>query len=134
MRRRCVSHIFGPSLGRMITNNFHLTQVPLFAILLFGGTVTVNHVAGGLTVKTKNALIKLKAWPRIGVLVNQLRSVPFPEWDGVSTLILVPHRRLLDIQLQRSIEEGTLLDMGRDNPVVQAMLSLLANDGLTGGL
>ena len=48
-------------------------QVPLYALLLFGGRVSVNHVAGGITIATKDAWIKLKAWPRIGVLVNQLR-------------------------------------------------------------
>jgi ATP-dependent RNA helicase DHX57 len=50
-----------------------IAQVPLYALLLFGGPVSVNHVAGGLTVGTKTTYIKLKAWPRIGVLVNQLR-------------------------------------------------------------
>lgn len=47
----------------------------MYALLLFGGPVSVNHIAGGLTVGSKNAYVKLKAWPRIGVLVNQLRSV-----------------------------------------------------------
>lgn len=51
------------------------TEVPIYGLLLFGGPVTVNHIGGGLTVGTKNACIKLKAWPRIGVLVNQLRFV-----------------------------------------------------------
>lgn len=49
------------------------TEVPLYALLLFGGPVSVNHVAGGLTIGTKESWIRLKAWPRIGVLVNQLR-------------------------------------------------------------
>lgn len=44
-------------------------------MLLFGGPVTVNHAGGGLTVGNKDAFVKLKAWPRIGVLVNQLRYV-----------------------------------------------------------
>lgn len=48
-------------------------QVPMYAMLLFGGPVTVNHVAGGLTIGSSDSLIKLKAWPRIGILVNQLR-------------------------------------------------------------
>jgi ATP-dependent RNA helicase DHX57 len=49
-------------------------QIPIYALLLFGGPVTVNHVAGGLTISSKGgSAIKLKAWPRIGVLVNQLR-------------------------------------------------------------
>ncbi|KAI0652536.1 P-loop containing nucleoside triphosphate hydrolase protein [Trametes meyenii] len=91
------------------------TEVPIYALLLFGGPVTVNHIGGGLTVGSKDCFIKLKAWPRIGVLVNHLR-------------------RLLDAQLLRCIEEGTVLDIGGagENPVLQAMQALLLNDGLTG--
>jgi ATP-dependent RNA helicase DHX57 len=48
-------------------------KVPIYALLLFGGPVSVNHVAGGLTISTSEGSIKLKAWPRIGILVNQLR-------------------------------------------------------------
>ncbi|KAJ7040354.1 P-loop containing nucleoside triphosphate hydrolase protein [Mycena alexandri] len=88
------------------------TEIPLYALLLFGGPVAVNHVAGGLTIGTKDSWIRLKAWPRIGVLVNQLR-------------------RLLDAQLQRCVEEGAMLNTSGENPVVRAMLALLTNDGLT---
>ncbi|CDO73424.1 hypothetical protein BN946_scf185013.g58 [Trametes cinnabarina] len=90
------------------------TEVPVYALLLFGGPVAVNHVGGGLTVGTKDCFVKLKAWPRIGVLVNHLR-------------------RLLDAQLLRCIEEGTVLDAGasRENPVLEAIQALLLNDGLT---
>jgi ATP-dependent RNA helicase DHX57 len=51
------------------------TQVPLYALLLFGGQVTVNHVKGGLTVSSGSGehFIQLKAWPRIGILVNHLK-------------------------------------------------------------
>lgn len=41
----------------------------------------MNHVGGGLTIRTRVAAddegvdIKLKAWPRIGVLVGFLRCV-----------------------------------------------------------
>lgn len=45
----------------------------MYALLLFGGPVSVDHVKGGLTVGNQDAFIRLKAWPRIGVLVNQLR-------------------------------------------------------------
>ncbi|KAJ7293075.1 P-loop containing nucleoside triphosphate hydrolase protein [Mycena rebaudengoi] len=88
------------------------TEVPLYALLLFGGPVSVNHVGGGLTIGSRDSWIRLRAWPRIGVLVNQLR-------------------RLLDAQLQRCVEEGTMLNTGGENPVVKAMLALLTNDGLT---
>jgi len=88
------------------------TEVPLYALLLFGGSVSVNHVAGGITVGIESS-IGLKAWPRIGILVNQLR-------------------RLLDAQLQRCIEEGTMLSVGQNDLVVKAMLALLTGDGLIG--
>ncbi|KAJ6504362.1 P-loop containing nucleoside triphosphate hydrolase protein [Mycena vulgaris] len=88
------------------------TEVPLYALLLFGGPVSVNHVAGGLTIGSRDSWIRLRAWPRIGVLVNQLR-------------------RLLDAQLQRCVEEGTMLNTGGENPVVRAMLALLTFDGLS---
>ena len=40
--------------------------------------------------------------------------------------------RLLDAQLARCIEEGTILDVGvGNNPVLEAMKALLAGDGLT---
>ncbi|KAF7302730.1 Dead deah box [Mycena chlorophos] len=82
------------------------TEVPLYAILLFGGPVTINHVAGGVVVGAKGTTISLRAWPRIGVLVNQLR-------------------KLLDVQLQRCVEDGAMLNTSGDNPVVHAMLALL---------
>ncbi|EPQ60243.1 P-loop containing nucleoside triphosphate hydrolase protein [Gloeophyllum trabeum ATCC 11539] len=91
------------------------TEVPLYALLLFGGRLSVNHVGGGLTIASKDAFIKLRAWPRIGVLVNQLR-------------------RLLDAQLQRCMEEGTTLSSKRDSPIIQAISALLAGDGLTNNL
>ncbi|TCD63345.1 hypothetical protein EIP91_005646 [Steccherinum ochraceum] len=88
------------------------TEIPMYALLLFGGPVAVNHIAGGLTVGTKDTYVKLKAWPRIGVLVNQLR-------------------RLLDLQLAKSVEEGTSLVASGSNPVIGAMLALLTGDGLS---
>lgn len=45
----------------------------MYALLLFGGPIFVNHVAGGVTVGIGECRIGLKAWPRIGILVNQLR-------------------------------------------------------------
>lgn len=55
-------------LVHMPVNN--IGKVPIYAILLLGGTISVNHIAGGMTVG--NA-IKLRASPRIGVLATQLR-------------------------------------------------------------
>lgn len=45
----------------------------MYALLLFGGPVSVNHIRGGLTIGNKDNFIKLAAIPRIGILVNQLR-------------------------------------------------------------
>ncbi|KAI0785417.1 hypothetical protein BC629DRAFT_1593889 [Irpex lacteus] len=91
------------------------TEVPFYALLMFGGPIDVNHIGGGLTVGNKTtAYVKLKAWPRIGVLVKQLRQ-------------------LLDVQLKRCVEEGGTLDFRADNPVVQAVLALLQGDGLSSG-
>ncbi|KAG8925227.1 hypothetical protein FRC02_009818 [Tulasnella sp. 418] len=90
-----------------------ITEVPFYGVLLFGGKVTVNHVGGGLTVGSEGStVIKMKAWPRIGVLVNQLR-------------------RLLDAQLAMSFEAASMVDLENNDDVVKTMLSLLANDGLS---
>jgi hypothetical protein len=48
-------------------------QVPIYALLLFGGPVTVNHVRGGLAIGNKDNYINVQAIPRIGILINQLR-------------------------------------------------------------
>lgn len=45
----------------------------MYALLLFGGPVSVNHVGGGLVVGNGDTTVRLRAWPRIGTLVNQLR-------------------------------------------------------------
>ncbi|EIN13864.1 P-loop containing nucleoside triphosphate hydrolase protein [Punctularia strigosozonata HHB-11173 SS5] len=88
------------------------TELPTYALLLFGGPVTINHIGGGLVVGDKERWVKLKAWPRIGVLVNHLR-------------------RLLDAQLQLCIEEGNSLSSGEDSPVSRAICALLEGDGLS---
>lgn len=87
---------------------FDATEIPLFALLLFGGQVTVNHFAGGLTVG-KEGQIRMRAWSRVGILVNQIR-------------------RLLDASLEEAIENNTqgsaMLSEGSE--VVKAILALLA--------
>lgn len=45
----------------------------MYALLLFGGPVSVNHVRGGLSIGNEDGYIKVQAIPRIGILVNQLR-------------------------------------------------------------
>ncbi|KZT55357.1 P-loop containing nucleoside triphosphate hydrolase protein [Calocera cornea HHB12733] len=83
------------------------TEVPLYGILLFGGEVRNDPLHGGLSV---DRWIKMKAWTRIGVLVNQLR-------------------RCLDGILAKTIEDATLPDLSAD-PVCTAILALLERDGL----
>ena len=64
-------------------------QAPTYALLLFGGSVSVDAVRGTLTVgeRDREGFIRLKAWARIGALVNQLRYVP-------STFANIEHGRL----------------------------------------
>jgi len=48
----------------------------LYALLLFGGHIAVDHVRGGLTVGGRvEGTLRLRAWPRIAILVQQLRCV-----------------------------------------------------------
>ncbi|KAF8445690.1 P-loop containing nucleoside triphosphate hydrolase protein [Boletus edulis BED1] len=89
------------------------TEVPVYALLLFGGPVTVNHVGGRLAVGSGRETFQLRAWPRIGTLVNQLR-------------------RLLEAQLQGCIEQGLLLGSEQDSLISNAITALLEQDGLTG--
>ncbi|WFD22917.1 RNA helicase [Malassezia equina] len=92
------------------------TEVPLYAILLFGGPLYVDHEVGGLTVSTgvtasADAWVRLRANPRIGVLCRQLRQ-------------------LLDRMLEEGIEDPHALIAPHHQPIVQAMLALLQQDGL----
>jgi ATP-dependent RNA helicase DHX57 len=89
------------------------TQVPLYGLLLFGGKVTVvsrllavdtssrhrasltsfahlgahsqNHFSSLLMVG--DGQVKMKAWTRIGVLVNQVREPPCPNPSGLRSLV-----------------------------------------------
>ncbi|EKM84037.1 hypothetical protein AGABI1DRAFT_51702 [Agaricus bisporus var. burnettii JB137-S8] len=88
------------------------TEVPMYALLLFGGSLSIDHVKGGLNVSSGDAFLRLKAWPRIGVLVNQLRQ-------------------LLDLLLTSCIEDGSGLNEAQNHPVIGAMLDLLTHDGMT---
>lgn len=45
--------------------------------------------------------------------------------------ILSSISRLLDAQLARCFEDGAVLNVGEENPVIQAILELLKGDGLT---
>jgi ATP-dependent RNA helicase DHX57 len=106
------------------------TEIPLYSILLFGGTVKVDHHNRGLSVGS-DSWIKMRAWPRIGTLVHQLR------WLLNS---------LLDAKIEDPSLEGknkniactshlnqTLNDISTPvttSPIIDAMLKLISSDGV----
>ena len=99
--------------------------MPLYGLLLFGGDVRIKHVTGGVTIGSN--WIQLKSAPRIGVLINQLRYY--------SSFLIEPEcrwifRRLLDAQMQESIDSASLTGVANNNPIIDAMLALLNRDGL----
>ncbi|KAF8527391.1 P-loop containing nucleoside triphosphate hydrolase protein [Hysterangium stoloniferum] len=87
------------------------TEVPIYAVLLFGGPITVNHIAGGLAINAPggSSRIHMKAWPRIGVLVKQLR-------------------KLLDEELAETLETSSLETFRTGNPLLEAILALLTKE------
>ncbi|KAE9409120.1 P-loop containing nucleoside triphosphate hydrolase protein [Gymnopus androsaceus JB14] len=108
-------HASWKSAKAMTTKMFlrDATEVPIWAILLFGGPVSINHVGGGLKISTRDSHIVLKSWPRIGILVNHIRE-------------------LLEAKLQQCVEDGAMLNEGDNSPVIAAILALLTNDGMSG--
>ena len=64
-------------------------KVPLYAVLLFGPKVLIDHERG--LQSGADGWILMRAWPRIGVLVNSLRAlfdadleaqIDEPSWAG----------------------------------------------------
>ncbi|KDE07309.1 hypothetical protein MVLG_02355 [Microbotryum lychnidis-dioicae p1A1 Lamole] len=101
---------FMTSFSKHITTKPFLrdgTEVPLYGVLLFGEKVTVE-LDRGVTVGT-DGWVMMRAWPRIGVLVNSLR-------------------RLFDADLEAMIKTPPDLE-GEASPTVKAMLALLERDG-----
>ncbi|KAG0238761.1 hypothetical protein BGW42_002627 [Actinomortierella wolfii] len=84
------------------------TMISMYGLLLFGGQVKVDHLGRGLEVG-KDGFIRLRAFARIGVLVNQLK-------------------KLLDALLQAKISNPDL--NVSDNPVIDMMLKLIITDGV----
>ncbi|KAG0317927.1 hypothetical protein BGZ99_005957 [Dissophora globulifera] len=83
------------------------TMVPMYGLLLFGGQVQVDHLGRGLEIG--DGFIKLRAFARIGVLVNQLK-------------------KLLEAVLQAKISNP---DMNvSESPVVEMMIKLVSTDGI----
>lgn len=92
------------------------TEAPLYALLLFGGPLYVDHEAGGITISTgthasKDAWVHIRANTRIGVLCRQLRQ-------------------LLDRVLEEGIQDMSALSAQHHQDVVHAMIALLTQDGL----
>ncbi|KAF9931340.1 hypothetical protein BGZ67_005385 [Mortierella alpina] len=83
------------------------TMVPMYGLLLFGGAVHVDHLGRGLEIG--DGFIKLRAFARIGVLVNQLK-------------------KLLDAVLQAKISNPDL--NVSESPVVETMVKLVSTDGI----
>ncbi|ORX97844.1 hypothetical protein K493DRAFT_300241 [Basidiobolus meristosporus CBS 931.73] len=83
-----------------------ISMIGMYALLFFAGHVQVNHTKQMLTV---SKWIDLKAWPRIGVLVNELRLI-------------------LDSLLQRKLENPAL--SLHDHPVTEIIVELIKSDGL----
>lgn len=61
------------------------------------------------------------------MLINQLR---YSSNILIETENLHLYRRLLDAQMQESIETASLSGVANNNPIVDAILSLLNRDGL----
>ncbi|KAG0258984.1 hypothetical protein BG011_002879 [Mortierella polycephala] len=83
------------------------TMVPMYGLLLFGGHVQVDHLGRGLEIG--DGFIKLRAFARIGVLVNQLK-------------------KLLDAILQAKVSNPDL--NVSESPVVETMIKLVTTDGI----
>ncbi|KAG0001580.1 hypothetical protein BGZ79_004460 [Entomortierella chlamydospora] len=83
------------------------TMVPMYGLLLFGGQVHVDHLGRGLEIG--DGFVKLRAFARIGVLVNQLK-------------------KLLDAVLQAKISNPDL--NVSESPVVETMIKLVSTDGI----
>lgn len=83
------------------------SPVTPYALLLFGGDVTVQHTAGTVTVGP-GSWIRFRAAAKVGVLVKQLR-------------------RALDVLLAEKIEDPAL-DI-TDSPIVEVVLRLLLSSG-----
>lgn len=90
------------------------TESPLYSMLLFGGKLEIDRMIGGITIKTSDGQIKLRANARIAVLCNSLR-------------------RLLDAVMATSIENPEVFSKGEDenrDQVVETMVALVTRDGL----
>ncbi|KAJ1918463.1 helicase [Tieghemiomyces parasiticus] len=94
---------------KTVTSKVYLRDVTvasLYALLFFGGTIEVDHQNKLLKV---GPWIQVRAWPRVGVLVNYLR-------------------KLVDQLLQAKLDDPAL-DIS-NHPVIQTVIDLIESDGL----
>lgn len=74
----CLAHSRCPALERALTSVSSHAQVPLYALLLFSSGRISMELDRGVTVHLgakQEQWVHLRAWPRIGVLVNGLRKL-----------------------------------------------------------
>jgi ATP-dependent RNA helicase DHX57 len=86
------------------------TMVGAYALLLFGGELSVDHERGRLTM---DGWAEFNAPARIGVLVREMRGAV---------------DRLLDQHIDKPVGEGEETSLS-SSPVVRALLELLATEG-----
>ncbi|KAK9708197.1 putative ATP-dependent RNA helicase ucp12 [Basidiobolus ranarum] len=100
---------FAVYFNKMSTSKIFVRDVStigMYGLLFFAGHVQVNHTKQMLTV---GKWIDLKAWPRIGVLVNELRLI-------------------LDNLLKQKLENPAI--SLQNHPVTEIIVELLKSDGL----
>ncbi|KAJ2860456.1 helicase, partial [Coemansia erecta] len=85
-----------------------VTVPGIYAILMLGPPLTVDHDNKVVSIGSSGALA-VRAWPRIAVLVNQLR-------------------RLIDELLRRKLDNPGSVSL-EGHPVVEAVLQLIRTDG-----
>lgn len=108
-------------------------QVPLYALLLFSSGRISMELDRGVTVHLgarQEHAVHLRAWPRIGVLVNGLRKIFDQELEGELEEPgfggAFAGSSVWSLNAARS---HSRCDAGPVTPAVNAMLELLSRDG-----
>jgi hypothetical protein len=104
----------------------------LYALLLFGGHITVDHVRGGGRSNGRDIAPALLAPDRHTRPTTPVRSRSRSSSSYLNFKFIVLYffyRRLLDGALLRAFDSGRVLEVA-ESPVVGAMLTLLTSDGM----
>lgn len=129
------------------------TEVPLYSLLLFGGKLKINHMAGGISVGSPregdadgDGWVRMRANARIGVLCAQLRrlldavSGVAPRGScrfhllcqsGLLISISSSRRRTLQVMADAVEQPGSMLTTPENQDVVSTMIALITRDGLS---